>query len=95
MCVKVESEATSDLVPTLLRRLLYFNGNWILLISAGEETHGGLKPSHARRVSPAASEKLRVYPNFRLFETMDLFITEKTPVRYLATNLECVSFKPC
>jgi SAM-dependent methyltransferase len=35
------------------------------------------------------------YPNFRPFEKMDLFITEKTPVRYLATNLEFVSFKPC
>jgi 2-polyprenyl-3-methyl-5-hydroxy-6-metoxy-1,4-benzoquinol methylase len=33
------------LVPTLLRPSFYFNGNWILLISAREETHGGLKPS--------------------------------------------------
>ena len=34
------------------------------------------------------------YPNFRLFETIDQFITEKTWLRYFATNVEFVSMKP-
>jgi 2-polyprenyl-3-methyl-5-hydroxy-6-metoxy-1,4-benzoquinol methylase len=34
------------------------------------------------------------YPKFRLFEKLDLFMTENTPLRYFATNLEFVSFKP-
>jgi SAM-dependent methyltransferase len=34
------------------------------------------------------------YPKFRLFEKIDLLMTEKTPLRYLATNIEFVSFKP-
>lgn len=34
------------------------------------------------------------YPNFRLFEKLDLFMTEHTPLRYFATNLEFVSLKP-
>jgi SAM-dependent methyltransferase len=34
------------------------------------------------------------YPNFRLFERMDQFITEHTPFRYFATNMEFVSVKP-
>ena len=34
------------------------------------------------------------YPNFRLFEKMDQFVTEHTPLRYFATNLEFVSVKP-
>ncbi len=34
------------------------------------------------------------YPNFRLFERFDQFMTENTPLRYFATNIECVSVKP-
>jgi SAM-dependent methyltransferase len=34
------------------------------------------------------------YPAFRFFEKIDLFMTENTPLRYLATNIEFVSFKP-
>ena len=34
------------------------------------------------------------YPKFRLFEKMDQFMTENTPLRYLATNIEFVSVKP-
>jgi len=34
------------------------------------------------------------YPKFRLFEKLDLFMTENTPLRYFATNLEFVCFKP-
>lgn len=34
------------------------------------------------------------YPKFRLFEKLDLFMTENTPLRYFATNLEFVGFKP-
>ncbi len=34
------------------------------------------------------------YPNFRLFEKMDQFATEYTPLRYFATNIEFVSVKP-
>jgi SAM-dependent methyltransferase len=33
------------------------------------------------------------YPGFRSFEKFDLFMTEKTPLRYLATNIEFVSRK--
>lgn len=33
------------------------------------------------------------YPKFRFFERLDLLITENTPLRYFATNLEFVSFK--
>ena len=33
------------------------------------------------------------YPNFRLFERLDQFVTEKTPFRYFATNLEFVCAK--
>lgn len=33
------------------------------------------------------------YPNFRFFEKLDLFFTEWTPLRYLATNIEFVSAK--
>src|SRR5579871_4308844 len=31
------------------------------------------------------------YPNFRLFERIDQFMTERTPLRYFATNMEFVS----
>jgi len=34
------------------------------------------------------------YPNFRLFERLDQFTTEHTPLRYFATNIEFVSAKP-
>ncbi len=34
------------------------------------------------------------YPYFRLFEKMDQFITENTPLRYFATNMEFVAVKP-
>jgi hypothetical protein len=34
------------------------------------------------------------YPNFRLFEKMDQFATEYTPLRYFATNIEFVCVKP-
>lgn len=34
------------------------------------------------------------YPNFRLFEKVDQFATECTPLRYFATNVEFVSVKP-
>jgi SAM-dependent methyltransferase len=33
------------------------------------------------------------YPKFRSFERLDLFATERTPLRYFATNIEFVSFK--
>jgi len=33
------------------------------------------------------------YPNFRFFERLDLFATESTPLRYLATNIEFVGCK--
>lgn len=33
------------------------------------------------------------YPNFRFVERFDLFMTERTPLRYLATNIEFVSSK--
>lgn len=33
------------------------------------------------------------YPNFRLFEELDQFVTENTPLRYFATNLEFVCTK--
>lgn len=33
------------------------------------------------------------YPNFRLFERIDQFVTEHTPLRYFATNLEFVTAK--
>jgi SAM-dependent methyltransferase len=34
------------------------------------------------------------YPNFRLFEKMDQLVTENTPLRFFATNVEFVSAKP-
>jgi SAM-dependent methyltransferase len=34
------------------------------------------------------------YPNFRLFEKLDQLVTEYTPLRYFATNIEFVSVKP-
>jgi SAM-dependent methyltransferase len=34
------------------------------------------------------------YPKFRLFERMDQLVTEHTPLRYFATNIEFVSVKP-
>ncbi len=34
------------------------------------------------------------YPKFRFVEKMDLLMTEKTPLRYFATNIEFVSCKP-
>jgi SAM-dependent methyltransferase len=34
------------------------------------------------------------YPNFRLFEKLDQFVTEHTPLRYFATNIEFVCVKP-
>jgi SAM-dependent methyltransferase len=34
------------------------------------------------------------YPNFRMFEKLDQFATECTPLRYLATNIEFVCVKP-
>ena len=34
------------------------------------------------------------YPKFRSFEKMDQFITEHTPLRYFATNIEFVGLKP-
>lgn len=33
------------------------------------------------------------YPKFRVFEKLDLFITQNTPLRYFATNLEFISVK--
>jgi SAM-dependent methyltransferase len=33
------------------------------------------------------------YPNFRLFEKLDQFVTENTPFRYFATNIEFVGVK--
>jgi hypothetical protein len=33
------------------------------------------------------------YPSFRFFERLDLFATESTPLRYLATNIEFVGCK--
>jgi SAM-dependent methyltransferase len=33
------------------------------------------------------------YPNYRLFEKIDQFLTENTPLRYFATNVEFVSVK--
>jgi SAM-dependent methyltransferase len=35
------------------------------------------------------------YPKFRLFEKVDQFLTENTPLRYFATNIEFVSCKSC
>lgn len=34
------------------------------------------------------------YPNFRLFEKLDQLVTEYSPLRYFATNIEFVSVKP-
>ncbi len=34
------------------------------------------------------------YPKFRLFERLDQFATEFSPLRYFATNLEFVAAKP-
>jgi len=34
------------------------------------------------------------YPNFRLFEKLDQLVTEFTPFRYFATNIEFVCVKP-
>lgn len=34
------------------------------------------------------------YPNFRLFERMDQMVTEHTPLRHFATNVEFVAAKP-
>jgi SAM-dependent methyltransferase len=34
------------------------------------------------------------YPNFRLFEKLDQLVTEYSPLRYFATNIEFVSLKP-
>ena len=34
------------------------------------------------------------YPDFRLFERIDQLITENTPLRYFATNIEFVCVKP-
>jgi SAM-dependent methyltransferase len=34
------------------------------------------------------------YPNFRLFERIDQFLTRFTPLRYFATNIEFVASKP-
>ncbi|SRR5258708_488431 len=34
------------------------------------------------------------YPDFRLFERIDQFVTENTKLRYFATNIEFVSVKP-
>ena len=34
------------------------------------------------------------YPDFRFFERLDQLITENTPLRYFATNIEFVSVKP-
>jgi SAM-dependent methyltransferase len=34
------------------------------------------------------------YPNFRIFEKLDQFMTEHTPLCYFATNVEFVSVKP-
>jgi SAM-dependent methyltransferase len=33
------------------------------------------------------------YPNFRFFERVDQWVTENTPLRYFATNMEFVSIK--
>jgi SAM-dependent methyltransferase len=59
-----------------------------------EMLHGaGLQPLDIwyRQLLPKNSFR---YPKFRFFEKLDLFMTEKTPFRYLATNVEFVSFKP-
>jgi SAM-dependent methyltransferase len=52
----------------------------------------GLKPLDFwyRQLLPKNSVR---YPKFRLFERADLFLTENTPLRYFATNLEFVSVK--
>jgi SAM-dependent methyltransferase len=34
------------------------------------------------------------YPKFRFFEKMDQLVTENTPLRYFATNIEFVALKP-
>jgi SAM-dependent methyltransferase len=34
------------------------------------------------------------YPKFRMFEKLDQFVTENTPLRYFATNIEFVCAKP-
>jgi SAM-dependent methyltransferase len=34
------------------------------------------------------------YPKFRMFEKLDQFVTEHTPLRYFATNIEFVCAKP-
>jgi len=53
----------------------------------------GLEPLHFwyRQLLPKNSVH---YPKFRLFEKLDQFMTENTPLRYFATNLEFVSLKP-
>jgi SAM-dependent methyltransferase len=53
----------------------------------------GLKPLDVwyRQLFPKNSVH---YPNFRLFETIDQILTENTPLRYFATNIEFVSVKP-
>ncbi len=58
-----------------------------LLASAGLE----LLDVWYRQLFPKNSVR---YPNFRLFERMDQFMTENTPLRYFATNVEFVSVKP-
>jgi SAM-dependent methyltransferase len=58
-----------------------------MLLSVGLE----LQDSWYRQLLPKNSVH---YPKFRLFEKLDLFMTEKTPLRYFATNLEFVSLKP-
>lgn len=44
-----------------------------------------------RQILPKNSTR---YPNFRLFEKVDQFTTEYTPLRYFATNIEFVGVKP-
>ena len=53
----------------------------------------GLKPLDMwfRQLLPKNSFR---YPKFRFFEKADLFMTERTTLRYFATNLEFVSWKP-
>jgi SAM-dependent methyltransferase len=52
----------------------------------------GLKPLDIwyRQLLPKNSPH---YPNFRLFERIDQFVTENTPLRHFATNVEFVSVK--
>ncbi len=33
------------------------------------------------------------YPKHHLFESIDLFITEHTPLKYIATNIEFIAIK--